>query len=68
MFQSSSFSAIFLKFVFLVFRFDVFKILHIVGLKEICVQNADEAYKLLTIGKRNLQTACTKLNHQSSRR
>lgn len=46
----------------------VFKIWYIVGLKEICVQNADEAYKLLTIGKRNLQTACTKLNHQSSRR
>lgn len=40
---------------------------YIKGLKEICVQNADEAYKLLTIGKRNLQTACTKLNHQSSR-
>ncbi|XP_061196904.1 kinesin-like protein KIF20B [Saccostrea echinata] len=40
---------------------------YIKGLKEICVNNADEAYKLLTIGKRNLQTACTKLNHQSSR-
>ncbi|KAK3090559.1 hypothetical protein FSP39_012688 [Pinctada imbricata] len=40
---------------------------YIKGLKEICVFNADEAYKLLKIGQRNLQTACTKLNHQSSR-
>ena len=38
------------------------------GLKEIKVSGADEAYKLLTIGKRNLQMACTKLNHNSSRR
>ena len=32
------------------------------------VNSADEAYKLLTIGQRNLKTACTKLNHNSSRR
>ncbi|XP_060078395.1 kinesin-like protein KIF20B [Ylistrum balloti] len=40
---------------------------YIKGLKEIHVTSADEAYKLLTIGKQNLRTACTKLNHQSSR-
>ncbi|KAH9509612.1 hypothetical protein Btru_044008 [Bulinus truncatus] len=40
---------------------------YIKGLKEINVESADEAYKLLTIGQRNLQTACTKLNHCSSR-
>ncbi|XP_021361015.1 kinesin-like protein KIF20B isoform X2 [Mizuhopecten yessoensis] len=40
---------------------------YIKGLKEIHVTSADEAYKLLTIGKQNLSTACTKLNHQSSR-
>ena len=38
------------------------------GLKEVNVNSADEAYKLLTIGQRNLSTACTKLNHSSSRR
>ena len=30
--------------------------------------NADEAYKLLTVGQKNLKIACTKLNHSSSRR
>ncbi|XP_076451814.1 uncharacterized protein LOC143287590 [Babylonia areolata] len=40
---------------------------YIKGLKEINVTSADEAYKLLTIGQRNLKTACTKLNHCSSR-
>ncbi|KAJ8320609.1 hypothetical protein KUTeg_002196 [Tegillarca granosa] len=40
---------------------------YIKGLKEINVTSADEAYKLLTIGQRNLQKACTKLNHCSSR-
>lgn len=42
--------------------------LSILGLKEINVTSADEAYKLLTIGQRNLKTACTRLNHSSSRR
>ncbi|KAL4221164.1 hypothetical protein ACF0H5_019423 [Mactra antiquata] len=41
---------------------------YIKGLKHIQVNSADEAYKLLSIGQRNLQTACTKLNHNSSRR
>ncbi|KAL5014260.1 hypothetical protein ScPMuIL_008530 [Solemya velum] len=40
---------------------------YIKGLKEIQVNSADEAYRLLSIGQRNLSTACTKLNHQSSR-
>ncbi|XP_025078007.1 kinesin-like protein KIF20B isoform X3 [Pomacea canaliculata] len=40
---------------------------YIKGLKEINVTSADEAYKLLTIGQRNLKTACTRLNHSSSR-
>ncbi|XP_059138527.1 kinesin-like protein KIF20B isoform X2 [Physella acuta] len=40
---------------------------YVKGLKEIHVETADEAYKLLTIGQRNLQTACTRLNHCSSR-
>ncbi|XP_041377460.1 kinesin-like protein KIF20B isoform X2 [Gigantopelta aegis] len=40
---------------------------YIKGLKEICVTNADEAYKLLTVGQKNLKMACTKLNHNSSR-
>ncbi|XP_055887228.1 kinesin-like protein KIF20B [Biomphalaria glabrata] len=40
---------------------------YIRGLKEINVESADEAYRLLTIGQRNLQTACTRLNHCSSR-
>jgi hypothetical protein len=40
----------------------------VAGLKEINVTSADEAYKLLTIGQRNLKTACTRLNHCSSRR
>ena len=38
-----------------------------VGLKCLHVTSADEAYKVLTIGKKNLQVACTKLNHNSSR-
>ena len=38
------------------------------GLKQICATSADEAYRILTIGKKNLQMACTKLNHNSSRR
>ncbi|BFZ02160.1 hypothetical protein BsWGS_05199 [Bradybaena similaris] len=40
---------------------------YIKGLKEIHVESADQAYRLLTIGQRNLQTACTRLNHCSSR-
>lgn len=40
---------------------------YIKGLKEINVTSVDEAYKLLTIGQRNLKTACTRLNHNSSR-
>ncbi|XP_064636919.1 kinesin-like protein KIF20B [Lineus longissimus] len=40
---------------------------YIKGLKWIHVTTADEAYKVLTIGQRNLQTACTKLNQNSSR-
>ncbi|CAL1537472.1 unnamed protein product, partial [Lymnaea stagnalis] len=40
---------------------------YVKGLKEIHVDSADEAYRLLTIGQRNLQTACTRLNHCSSR-
>ncbi|KAK2162881.1 hypothetical protein LSH36_90g06031 [Paralvinella palmiformis] len=40
---------------------------YIKGLREIHVTSADEAYKLLTVGKRNLQVACTKLNRNSSR-
>ncbi len=38
------------------------------GLKEIHVTSADEAYKIMTIGKQNLQFANTNLNHNSSRR
>lgn len=37
------------------------------GLKEIQVSNADEAYKVLKIGQKNLSIAATKLNHNSSR-
>ncbi|ELT87596.1 hypothetical protein CAPTEDRAFT_132084, partial [Capitella teleta] len=40
---------------------------YVKGLNEIHVSSADEAYKVLTVGKRNLQMACTKLNHNSSR-
>ncbi|KAK3583753.1 hypothetical protein CHS0354_022786 [Potamilus streckersoni] len=40
---------------------------YIKGLKQVHVESADEAYKLLVIGQRNLRTACTKLNHNSSR-
>ncbi|XP_071151333.1 kinesin-like protein KIF20A [Mytilus edulis] len=40
---------------------------YIRGLKEIHVTSADEAYNLLTVGQKNLRTAVTKLNHQSSR-
>ncbi|KAL3861886.1 hypothetical protein ACJMK2_007900 [Sinanodonta woodiana] len=40
---------------------------YVKGLKQIHVESADEAYKLLVIGQRNLRTACTKLNHNSSR-
>ncbi|XP_052821444.1 kinesin-like protein KIF20B isoform X3 [Mya arenaria] len=40
---------------------------YIKDLKYVHVSSADEAYKLLTIGQRNLQVACTKLNHNSSR-
>ncbi|XP_071828189.1 uncharacterized protein [Apostichopus japonicus] len=37
------------------------------GLKEIQVSGADEAYKVLKIGQKNLSIAATKLNHNSSR-
>ena len=40
---------------------------YIRGLKEVHVTSADEAYNLLTVGQKNMRTACTKLNHQSSR-
>ncbi|XP_052285989.1 kinesin-like protein KIF20B isoform X2 [Dreissena polymorpha] len=40
---------------------------YIKDLKYIHVGSADEAYKLLTIGQRNLQKACTKMNQNSSR-
>nr|XP_040565182.1 kinesin-like protein KIF20A [Lepeophtheirus salmonis]XP_040565183.1 kinesin-like protein KIF20A [Lepeophtheirus salmonis] len=40
---------------------------YIKGLKEIPVSSADEAYKLLLIGRKNLHFAATKLNHNSSR-
>ncbi|KAI0213937.1 Kinesin-like protein KIF20A [Lamellibrachia satsuma] len=40
---------------------------YIKGLKQIHVSSADEAYRLLMIGQKNLQTACTQLNHNSSR-
>ncbi|CAH1784367.1 unnamed protein product [Owenia fusiformis] len=40
---------------------------YIKGLKHIHVTSADEAYKVLTIGQKNLSVACTKLNHSSSR-
>ena len=43
-------------------------ILNCSGTKEIHVTTADEAYKVLTIGRQNLQMADTKLNHNSSRR
>ncbi|XP_071479037.1 uncharacterized protein [Diadema antillarum] len=41
--------------------------IYIKGLKEIQVSNADEAYRILKIGQRNLSIAATKLNHCSSR-
>ncbi|XP_022091701.1 kinesin-like protein KIF20B isoform X2 [Acanthaster planci] len=41
--------------------------IYIKGLKEICVQSADEAYKILKIGQQNLSIAATKLNQCSSR-
>ncbi|XP_030841762.1 kinesin-like protein KIF20B isoform X3 [Strongylocentrotus purpuratus] len=41
--------------------------IYIKGLKQIQVINADEAYKVLKIGQRNLSIAATKLNHCSSR-
>ncbi|XP_038071141.1 kinesin-like protein KIF20B isoform X4 [Patiria miniata] len=41
--------------------------IYIKGLKEISVQSADEAYKILKIGQQNLSMAATKLNHCSSR-
>jgi len=40
---------------------------YIKGLKDIHVESADEAYRLLMVGQRNLQTASTRLNHCSSR-
>ncbi|XP_014668542.1 PREDICTED: kinesin-like protein KIF20B isoform X2 [Priapulus caudatus] len=40
---------------------------YVKGLKEVKVNSADEAYKVLCIGKKNLQVATTKLNHSSSR-
>ncbi|XP_030841974.1 kinesin-like protein KIF20B isoform X3 [Strongylocentrotus purpuratus] len=41
--------------------------IYIKGLKQIQVNNADEAYRVLKIGQRNLSIAATKLNHCSSR-
>ncbi|XP_048577376.1 kinesin-like protein KIF20B isoform X3 [Nematostella vectensis] len=40
---------------------------YVKGLREVCVANADEAYKILKVGKKNQTIASTKLNHQSSR-
>ena len=40
---------------------------YIKGLKEVAVDNTDEAYQLLQIGRRNLKFAATRLNHHSSR-
>ncbi|XP_067050248.1 kinesin-like protein KIF20B [Acropora muricata] len=40
---------------------------YIKGLREIYVSNADEAYKILKIGQKNLKIASTKLNQNSSR-
>ena len=37
------------------------------GLKKICVKNADEAYRVMLAGQKNLHKAATKLNHNSSR-
>ncbi|XP_063963250.1 kinesin-like protein KIF20B isoform X2 [Lytechinus pictus] len=41
--------------------------IYIKGLKQIRVNSADEAYRILKIGQRNLSIAATKLNHCSSR-
>ncbi|XP_035674000.1 kinesin-like protein KIF20B isoform X1 [Branchiostoma floridae] len=41
--------------------------IYIKGLREIMVTSADEAYKILTIGQKNLHIAATKMNHCSSR-
>ncbi|XP_041476311.1 kinesin-like protein KIF20A isoform X9 [Lytechinus variegatus] len=41
--------------------------IYIKGLKQIQVNSADEAYRILKIGQRNLSIAATKLNHCSSR-
>ena len=40
----------------------------VLDLKEIHVVSADEAYRILTIGQKNLKFATTKLNQRSSRR
>ncbi|XP_068698527.1 kinesin-like protein KIF20A isoform X1 [Montipora foliosa] len=40
---------------------------YIKGLREIYVSNADEAYKILKIGQKNLRIASTRLNQNSSR-
>ena len=40
---------------------------YIKGLKEVAVDNTDEAYQLLQIGRKNLKFAATRLNHHSSR-
>ncbi|XP_065203195.1 kinesin-like protein subito isoform X2 [Planococcus citri] len=37
------------------------------GLRQICVQNAAEAYSIYLYGKKNLSVACTKMNENSSR-
>ncbi|XP_068755387.1 kinesin-like protein KIF20B [Montipora capricornis] len=40
---------------------------YVKGLREIYVSNADEAYKILKIGQKNLRIASTRLNQNSSR-
>lgn len=39
----------------------------LIGLQEVRVRSAEEAWKLLEIGRQNLHFAATKLNHNSSR-
>ncbi|CAD5123711.1 DgyrCDS12031 [Dimorphilus gyrociliatus] len=43
------------------------KLPYIRGLREVQITNAEEAAKLLIVGKKNLKFACTKLNQHSSR-
>ncbi|XP_031556529.1 kinesin-like protein KIF20B [Actinia tenebrosa] len=40
---------------------------YVKGLREVCVSSADEAYKILRVGKKNQRISATKLNQASSR-